>query len=123
MFLFWPDTPGSVEGMCTCHVDDNAVAGKPEWLKTEFAQFAKQFGVSTSTPTVDTTQTTTAPTTTTPKAKKINIPDVPPAAEGSPQADSYIEQMIEKNPEEARESIIERLRRDGIIFSPQQTVR
>ena len=55
--------------------------------------------------------------------KTTNIPDVPPAAEGSPQADSYIDQMIEKNPEEDRESIIERLRREGIIFSPQQTVR
>ena len=90
---------------------------------------AKQFGVSaptteTSTPLVDATQVETAPVTTSSQTTKTtNIPDVPPAAIGSPQANAYIDSMIEKNPEETRESIIDRLRREGIIFTPQKTTR
>ena len=43
-FYFWPDRPGSIEGVCTCHVDDNAVAGTSSWRETEYKSFAKQFG-------------------------------------------------------------------------------
>ena len=46
-FFFWPERPGIIIGMCTCHVDDNAVTGKDDWLETEFNAFSNQLGGAT----------------------------------------------------------------------------
>ena len=49
--------------------------------------------------------------------------NISPAVEGSAQANSYIDRLLQANPESTRESIIDLLRRQGIIFTPQQTTR
>ncbi len=46
-----------------------------------------------------------------------------PALEGSDRANALIKKAIERNPQASKESIIDLLRRRGVIFSPQQTVR
>lgn len=60
-----------------------------------------------------------------PQASSVNTStlNISPAVEGSAQADSYIDRLLEANPASTRESIIDLLRRQGIIFSPQQTTR
>jgi hypothetical protein len=49
--------------------------------------------------------------------------NISPAVEGSAQANSYIDRLVQANPASTRDSIIDLLRRQGIIFSPQQTTR
>lgn len=52
-----------------------------------------------------------------------NALNISPAVEGSAQANSYIDRLVQANPASTRESIIDLLRKQGIIFSPQQTTR
>ena len=97
---------------------------------------AKQFGVPDSTPTADTkirdlmARPPKEPEgTMTPRPKPqtqsvgTSALNISPAAEGSAQANSYIDRLLQANPEATRDSIIDILRRQGIIFTPQQTTR
>ena len=60
-----------------------------------------------------------------PQASSVNTStlNISPAVEGSAQANSYIDRLVNTYPEATRESIIDLLRREGIIFTPQQTTR
>jgi len=115
-----------------------ALEGYPEAQ----AAIVKQFGVpptptsKTSTPLVDTeirdgmARPPEEPEgTITPRIKPQNQSvstdalNISPAVEGSAQANSYIDRLLTKYPEVTRGSIIDLLRKQGIIFSPQQTTR
>ena len=100
------------------------------------AAIANQLGISTSTPSVEeSTNLIVEP----PKEPKLPMMPRPkpkastddsvsslgydPIPEGSDRANAIIKKAIERNPQASQESIIELLRRRGVIYSPQQTVR
>jgi hypothetical protein len=40
----WKNADGSVSAMCTCHVDDMAIAASQQWLDSHYDGFVKKFG-------------------------------------------------------------------------------
>ena len=101
------------------------------------AAVAKQFGVPDGTSTADTiTRTlevkppkepdgiaTPRLTNQPPGIDLVSSLGFDPAPEGSDRANAIIKKAIERNPQKSKESVIELLRKKGVIFSPQQTVR
>lgn len=98
------------------------------------AAVAKQFGVSNGKEVSDmvarppeeplgTITPRPATTTQTSTGGSVSVLGVDPVPEGSDRANAIIERAIERNPQASKESIIDLLRRRGVIFSPQQTVR